>query len=124
MSTPAELLPWAAAAVQAGLGLYFLGKAKGMLDAVSARVAALEAGRAHGEARREALAANVQKTREELAAFRGAAEAQHLSMAEAMAAVQRDLQGVTRQLAGLAAERLGWRADATAALLRRRSAQP
>ena len=123
MSAPSDVLPWAAAAVQAGLGLYFLGKAKGMLDAVSARVAALEAGRAQAEARREALAANVQKTREELAAFRGAAEAQHRNMAEAMAGVQADLRALTRQLAGLAAERWGWRTD-DPALPRRRSAQP
>ncbi len=146
-----EILPWAAVVIQGGLGLFFLGKAKGLLDAVdarvgvlgakldgvdrfagetlsdrarlNARVAALESDQAHGEALREAVAANVQKTREELAAFRGAAEEQHRNTSAAMESVRRDLQGVNRQLANLATERLAFRATeaagAAAALPRR-----
>lgn len=155
MASATELLPWAAVVIQGGLGLFFLGKAKGLLDAVNARVAvlgakldgvdhftdeslsdrarlnarvaALEADQAHGEALREAVAANVQKTREELAAFRGAAEEQHRNMSASMEAVQRDLQGVNRQLANIATERLAYRATETAAVglpRARRSAKP
>ena len=141
MSVHESFAPWVAVAVQGGLGLYFLGKAKGLLDAVTARVtalgakldglerftedslsdrarlntrvAALEAHTAHGDALREAVAANVQNTREELAAFRGAAEEQHRSLSRSMESVQRDLQGVNRQLANLAADRLGFRAPET-----------
>lgn len=136
MSVQENLAPWVAVAVQGGLGLFFLGKAKGLLDAVTARVTAigskldglerftsdslsdrarlntrvtaLESNAAHGDALREAVAANVQTTREELAAFRGAAEEQHRSLCRSMESVQRELQGVNRQLANLAADRLGF----------------
>ncbi len=134
---PVTILPWAALALQLALVVYTAGKMKGLFDALeqrvksidskqerfdqfqqlsstdraglNSRVKALEDDHLHGEKLREAIADNVQRTREELASFRGKTEEQHRSLNSTMESLGREVAGLNRQLANIAKESLGYR---------------